>query len=134
MMNFVSLSSEQAAHSNADQMIAFIQQNYHHDVSLTQLAEHMGLSPSYISYLFKKYTNHNFKDYLNLYRVSKAKELMAASPDLKVIEIAMKVGCNHTGTFIRMFKKYEGISPGQFALEQQRNFRHEEGITIIYDP
>jgi AraC-like DNA-binding protein len=108
-------SNEEQDHSIADQMTAFIHENYNKDLSLHDLADLFGFSIGYISILFKNYVGENFKDYLNHYRVTKAKELMQANPNLTVNQISGMVGFNHANTFIRIFKKYEGMPPGMFA-------------------
>lgn len=98
----------------ANKMINYINENYAKDISLNEIAEYFNMSTSYLSTMFKYYTGQNFKDYLNLCRVKASKELMQKNSNLKINEIASKVGCNGSVTFIRMFKKYEGMSPGQY--------------------
>jgi|GEM_PF-543576 len=100
--------------SMANKMINYIHENYINDVSLNDISEYFNMSSSYLSTMFKYYTGQNFKDYLNLYRVKISKELMTKEENLKIYEIAQRVGCSGVVTFIRMFKRYEGISPGQY--------------------
>lgn len=94
-------------------MIQFIQENYKKDLSLNMIAEMIGFSPSYISWIFKDVSGMNFIDYLNSYRVEKAKDLLKEN-ELSIGEIAETVGFNNANYFIRVFKKYEGITPGQY--------------------
>lgn len=98
----------------ANKMINYINENYEKDISLNEISEYFNMSTSYLSTMFKYYTGQNFKDYLNLCRVKASKELMKKNSSLKINEIASKVGCNGSVTFIRMFRKYEGMSPGQY--------------------
>jgi predicted ATPase/AraC-like DNA-binding protein len=98
----------------ANKMINYINENYEKDISLNEISEYFNMSVSYLSTMFKYYTGQNFKDYLNLCRVKASKGLMQENGGLKINEIASKVGCNGSVTFIRMFKKYEGMSPGQY--------------------
>lgn len=95
-------------------IMKFLEENYHIDISLEDLADYMGHSFRYTSVLFKKVMNDNFKSYLNIYRVEKAKELMQKDKTIKVKDLAEKVGYNSSNTFIRIFKKYEGVSPGKY--------------------
>ncbi|MCA1321659.1 AraC family transcriptional regulator [Bacillus tianshenii] len=88
-------------------------ENYQQDISLSELAEHFNLSSSYISTIFKANTGENFKESLNRYRIQKAKEILS-SEDMKVNQVAEMVGYNNVNTFIRIFKKYVGLSPGQY--------------------
>ncbi|RAV05470.1 helix-turn-helix domain-containing protein [Paenibacillus sp. YN15] len=101
-----------------ERMVSYIHDHYAQDISLTDLSEAFQLTPNYISTIFKNYTGSNFRDYLNQYRVSRAKEYMHINPDLTVGEVARLVGCNNTITFTRAFKKYENIPPGQYTKKQ----------------
>lgn len=99
--------------SVADQLMNFIHENFHRDLSLSDLAEHFNLTSSYVSKVFKEQTGENFKEYLNMYRVKKAKEILSVQ-ELKISQVASMVGFNNVNTFIRTFKKYVGLSPGQY--------------------
>lgn len=102
----------------AYKMINYIHENYMKDISLDDISDYFNMTPSYLSTMFKYYTGEKFKDYLNTYRVKKAKEILDSS-NIKVNEVAKRVGCSNVITFIRMFKKYEGIAPGQYYLNQK---------------
>ena len=97
-----------------EKIIKYLEENYHIDISLENLADYLGHSFRYTSVLFKKVMDDNFKNYLNIYRVEKAKELMKENNRIKVKDLAEKVGYNSSNTFIRIFKKYEGVSPGKY--------------------
>ena len=94
-------------------ILVYIQQNYDKDISLTDISDKFNLSQGYISRLFKSTLNIKFKTYINEIRVKKAKELLA-NGTYKVNEVGKAVGCENTNTFIRIFKKHEGISPGEY--------------------
>lgn len=98
----------------------YLEDNYQIDISLDNLADHLGHSFKYTSILFKKVMGDNFKNYLNIYRIEKAKEIMAENKDIKIKDLAEKIGYNSSNTFIRIFRKYEGVSPGKyFGLSEQ---------------
>lgn len=99
--------------STASKIFMYINENYDKDISLTDIAEHFELSEGYISKLFKSSLDVNFKTYVNKLKVKKAKELLNRR-DCRVNDIAAMVGCNNTNTFIRIFKQYEGVSPGEY--------------------
>lgn len=92
----------------------YIEKNYSTDFSLENLADHLGLSFKYTSILFKKVMNSNFKNYINFYRIKQAKFLLEKNPELKIKDLAQLLGYNSSNTFIKVFKKYEGISPAQW--------------------
>lgn len=99
--------------STASRIFMYIQENFDKDISLTDIAEHFELSESYISKLMKNSLDVNFKTYVNKLKVKKAKELLNRKT-YKVSDIAAMVGCNNANTFIRIFKQYEGVSPGEY--------------------
>ena len=81
-------------------------------VSLKALSESWGVSPSYISILFKDKTGHNFKDYLLDCRMKRAKELLAAGS--QAAEICENLGYSDYDYFSKSYKKYYGESPAEY--------------------
>lgn len=92
----------------------YLEENYMIDISLENLADHLGHSFKYTSVLFKKVMGDNFKNYLSIYRIEKSKEIMQENSGLRIKDLAELVGYNSSNTFIRTFRKYEGISPGKY--------------------
>ncbi|NMA66021.1 MAG: helix-turn-helix domain-containing protein [Clostridiaceae bacterium] len=97
----------------------FIQSHFIEDISLNTVADHLSLSPGYLSILFKKETGQNFIDYLIELRMEKAKELLRTT-ELKIYEISKKVGYENIYYFSRIFSKVVGVSPKQY----QNNFKN----------
>jgi len=96
---------------NIRRAIDYMEENYSRtDLSLTEVAKHVGVSCSYLSITFKEQTGVNFNDYLMRLRLAKAKELLRHT-NLKTYEIAESVGFNDSSYFIKVFKKLEGMSP-----------------------
>ena len=96
-------------------LMAYVQQEYVHNISLDTASEALSLSPSYIGLIFRKVGSTSFLKALNDIRVSKAKELLQ-NTELTIREIGESVGVENQNTFIRMFKKTEGITPGQYRM------------------
>ncbi|MFD0957809.1 AraC family transcriptional regulator [Paenibacillus chungangensis] len=117
LLDEINREREGADSDLVERLLQYIHEHYHEDLSLTDLSSQHHFSPGYISTVFKQYTRQNFKDYLNQYRVRKAKEIMG-SEQVKIADVALRVGCNNTNTFIRIFRKYVGQSPGQYAKQQ----------------
>lgn len=115
MIDTIDQQNEMMDNSTVQRMIEYIHDNYNKDLSLSMIAEEFNFSPGYVSIAFKNHSGENFKDYLNFYRVQQAKEMMRQQKDIKIGDLALMVGCNNTNTFIRMFRKYEGLAPGQYA-------------------
>ena len=98
-----------------DMLEAFIQENYRdEDMSLLLLAEHFNLTTGYISRIFKKCRQVNFKDYLSAYRIEKATEIMNIMPDVRISELAKQVGYDNVQRFVRNFKKLKQVSPSEY--------------------
>ena len=98
----------------------YIETHYSEDISLNDLAEWFGLSPNYMSLVFKNVMQCNFKEYLSKIRCEKARALIDQNQALKISEIAAMVGIQNVNTFIRVFKKDCGISPGQYLAESKK--------------
>ncbi|MCT4598030.1 MAG: helix-turn-helix domain-containing protein [Vallitalea sp.] len=105
----------------ADRILEYIHSNYMMDISLNDIAEYFSITPAYVSMLFKKEHGYNFKDYLNMYRINQAKIIIEQETNIKNVDLAKSVGFNSVNTFLRLFKKYEGVSPGKYLDANNRN-------------
>lgn len=83
------------------------------DLTIEVLCGELGKSVSYLSQLYKEQTGQNILHDLNLLRVEKSK-LLLTEKDISVDEVARKVGFTNSNSFIRVFKKYEKITPGRY--------------------
>jgi len=90
-----------------------INRSYNQLISLNSIAEKLGVTPQYLSRIFTKETNSNFIDYLTMVRIEKAKSFIK-NTDLKIYEIAQRVGYPDSKYFCTIFKKVAGIPPNQF--------------------
>ncbi|WHH61122.1 response regulator [Petroclostridium sp. X23] len=93
--------------------IEYIKNNYFKNIALSDVAEYVEMSRSYLSLLFKQETGINFSNFLTNYRIEKSKELLTGS-NLKVYEIAEKVGFDNPYYFSRVFKETIGITCKEF--------------------
>lgn len=82
-------------------------------LGLKRVASQVFISPCYLSVIFKKETNITFKNYLIQTRIEKAKELLEKT-DLKIYDIAEKVGYNNTRYFSELFQRICGKTPSQY--------------------
>ncbi|MGJ9459689.1 helix-turn-helix domain-containing protein [Oceanobacillus sp. CF4.6] len=94
-------------------VLEYIDANFHHDMALQDIADWIGMSTNYTSKIIKDASGKNFLEYLNMKRIEKAKQLLS-STKLTIKEIGFRIGFNSIQSFMRVFKKYEGITPGQY--------------------
>ena len=94
-------------------VIEFIRQNYHKEISLSDAAELVGITPEYLSKLFTKEMGINFCTFLGEFRVSIAKKLLATG-SYKIYEVAEMVGYKDTKYFNKVFRSIMGVSPSDY--------------------
>lgn len=115
ILEAVTIKSSSADSSLLVEMQNYIYINYSSDIMLNDMAGELGISAKYCSNLFKKLSDDNFKNFLNKYRIERAKEIITKNPSIKVADLGTMVGFNSSNTFIRVFNKYSGITPKAFA-------------------
>lgn len=101
---------------NKEKIIEYIEANYNKDISLNDVACNSNLSSGYVCKIFKEGIGKSYTQYISELRVEKAKELLKETK-LTVKDIAFSSGFNNIQTFNRTFKKYVGVSPGQYRLK-----------------
>lgn len=98
----------------------YIADHYHNEnLDLKEVAETVHITPSYVSTLFKKYTDVNFSEYVIRVRMEKAMELLVHT-DMKVFEVAESIGYPNTQYFSVSFKRHTGHTPLAYRLENQK--------------
>lgn len=95
------------------QSLDYIRDNYQTSISLQDLADYTYVSTYYLSRMFKKEIGKNFVEYLNDYRIKKAKKHLEDF-ELKTYEIAELVGIPDPHYFSKLFKKHTGITPTDY--------------------
>ncbi|WP_195989345.1 helix-turn-helix domain-containing protein [Clostridium sp. D53t1_180928_C8] len=94
----------------------YINRNYHNeDLSISEIANNLGVSQTYLTRLFKRELGMNFIDYLTNVRIKNAIILMR-DPSLKLYEIAELIGYSTQHYFSNIFKKHVGISPQDYKM------------------
>lgn len=94
------------------QICQYINENISQDITLTQCAELVNLTPSYLSRLFKKEVGVNFREYVLIRKVEKAKSLCLQT-DVRASEIAEAVGYSERN-LTRLFVKYVDMTISQY--------------------
>jgi len=90
------------------------------DLTIDDISRELATNRTYLSKVIKQSFQSGFRDYLNKFRLEKAKELMCNphSSGLNLLVISEQVGFRNYGTFNSAFKKEYGITPGEWKLRE----------------
>lgn len=111
-------NDREAAGDSAIQWVCqYIHENVGSDLSLVHCAERVGVSPSYLSRLFKKKMGKNFLEYVLETKIDEAKKLLQDT-DHSISEVAAAIGYSERN-FIRLFHRYVQMTPGQFRSDHR---------------
>lgn len=98
----------------------YIQAHIEEKLSLNDIAAVFGLSPNYLSVLFKKTCGMGFSEYISQMKVKKAKTMLLEQ-HMKIYEVAEQLGFESAFYFSKVFKKVEGISPREYIQTKINN-------------
>lgn len=93
--------------------LKIIAENYQIGITREEIAVRLHITPEYLSVLFYKEVGQSFTAYFKNYRINKAKELLTHT-DLKIYEIAEKVGYPDPKYFCRVFKEVTGVPASEY--------------------
>lgn len=93
--------------------LVYIQSNFTRDLTLKEVAGHVGVSKSYLSRIFPEYAGKHFCSYLQQLRIERAKELLRFTDD-HIYEIASKVGFWNSRYFGKVFRDMVGMTPADY--------------------
>lgn len=96
--------------SNLEKVFTYVEENYQKPIALKDAAEILGFSTSYFARFFKKYSGETFLNYLNAYRINKARDMLFMD-NCSISWISEEVGIPNVKTFNRLFKQRIGTSP-----------------------
>lgn len=92
----------------------YIQNNLNKKLSLNDVANTFGLSPNYLSSIFKKTCSCTFTEYINQCKIQEAQKMLAKN-QLKIYEISHQLGYDDAFYFSKVFKKIVGCSPREYV-------------------
>ena len=93
--------------------IHFMNANYGRKIGLQDVADHVHMSPSHFSKVFKDEMGKSFVDYLGGVRIDKSKILLRER-NIPLIDVAGMVGFDDQSYFSKVFKRFTGQSPGRY--------------------
>lgn len=100
-----------------EQIDYYIQSNYAQIISMHDVARAMNYSDTHFCRLFKQCFQVNFSVFMNNFRVEKAMELLV-NTNHTVKEVGVFCGYRDTSYFIRMFKRFTGVTPSDYRIHK----------------
>ncbi|MFC0470176.1 AraC family transcriptional regulator [Halalkalibacter kiskunsagensis] len=95
------------------------------NISVNKIATEFNYNSDYLSRIFKKSTGMNLQEYIHMIKISKAKELLIRTNE-SIKMIAFAIGINDEKYFMRLFKKYEKVTPSEFRQAYYRVLMNNE--------
>lgn len=99
-----------------DDVLFYIDHNYAQPLKLESIARLYSYNSSYLGRIFNQHTKQSFNAYLDTVRVRAAQELLRTT-DLKVYEIAARVGYANVDYFHQKFRRIAGCSPAEYRRQ-----------------
>lgn len=98
--------------------LEYIHEHFNEQIDVDAVADYTGYSKYYFCRRFKEITGCTVNTYINMQRVSRAKELLS-QPGSRVNEVATECGFNSVPYFSQIFKKYVRHSPGEYQKKKK---------------
>lgn len=121
---FISFFEESFNNINADSTRKIFEKILHHlekdytnkNLCVDTISTTLNMQKRKVTLIFKKYSNCSIAEYLNDFRMEKAKELLETT-DFYIDQIADKVGIDNSNYMYSLFKKKFGITPREFSMK-----------------
>lgn len=95
-------------------VINFINQNYNKPIALEDMSKIINVTPQHLCLMFRNILNTRPFEYLNSVRINTSKELLIKYDDYSIESIGNMVGFENASYFGAVFRRQEGVSPGNF--------------------
>jgi AraC-like DNA-binding protein len=121
ILNFEITPKSVIQEDNLPQILQWIKIHITQNISLQNVAYEFSFSKEYLARYFKKRMGMSMQEYINYLRISSAKQLLCNS-DLNIKEIAHELGFIDEKYFLKLFKKYENLTPKKFRNAYNMTF------------
>ncbi|MDR9868219.1 helix-turn-helix domain-containing protein [Lactococcus cremoris] len=133
----VELKSKRIARQEIEELKIYIDNNYHEEIHLSDLAQKLWISEQYLSRLFSETTGSTLSEYVTNKRLEVVKKALSDS-QAPIITIAFEAGFTNISSFNRIFKKNVGETPSQYRKNhheilstQTKDFPKEESFNDL---
>lgn len=101
-------------------LLAYIGAHLADPLTLHSVGKELGMSQTTVNRLFRKHLGKSFLVYLTEQRLEKARRMIQKDPDIRIKEVAERVGFVDPLYFSRVFHSHIGDSPTQYAIRWRR--------------
>lgn len=108
------LRKNQSKYFQLQPIIEYIEKNYNCNPTLDELSNLINITPQHLCRVFKDTFKMRPFEYLTLFRIQKAKEILDTPSNLSIYEVSKIVGYNDMSYFCHIFKQHEGKTPSEF--------------------
>ena len=115
---FAAVCSQAKERDMMQQIVEYIMDNLEKDINLEECARHFNYNANYLSRWFKKKMGVTYTDFITGKKVELCRQLLVDS-DISVGELAERFGYSSPQNFIRVFKKYTMLTPGQYRKSER---------------
>jgi AraC-like DNA-binding protein len=119
----IAQSSDESNHGippeNLSKILEWIRVHLTWNISLKQVAHEFNYTREYLARYFKKHMGMSMLEYIHNMKMAKARELLCQS-DLSIKEIAAALGFQDDKYFLRLFKRHEKMTPGEYRKAYYR--------------
>lgn len=106
--------STEKSYGYLSQIQGYIEAHLSRDISPYEIADALHISHSHLCRIVKAAYRISPAALINRYRLSLSEKLLLQFPDMSVSEVSARAGFDDNSYFIRLFRKENGITPGQF--------------------
>ena len=106
------------ANNYVQKAVEFIQSNYCNPIKVTDVADYVCINRSYLYTLFQNYLNVSPQQFLTIFRLTKASELLQ-STSYSIESIALSCGYSDALVFTKAFRQMRGVSPSVYRKEMK---------------
>lgn len=121
----VERNEEDKGNQYVKKAVSFIQSNYCNPIKVTDVAEYVCINRSYLYTLFQSYLGMSPQQFLTMFRITKARELLE-STDYPIESIALSCGYSDALVFTKAFHALRGMSPSAYRRESHKESSREQ--------
>lgn len=111
-------NADTAGYDTSKHAVKFMKENIGRRITLSEIAEYTGYTPNHFTTIFHKAIGYSPLAYFNLLKMQTAVQMLE-STDMKINQIAAKLGYDDTSYFTRLFTKIIGISPKKYRISDK---------------